>query len=531
MHVLNRILAAGRSALPMAIAAIIVLAPFGGSASAAIAARGAPTDDATIAVAPADALTNCLLAVPFTFAIGLPEGSPANVRGYEVVFSIDPAVVTIANPLTDVAEGPFLSSVGTTEFYVLEQGSGVYSVSCAILGGDIGAGGNGELFSVVLTPTAEGMSPIAMVSVKLRDLDNNELPVAAAGSSLRVDCTSPTMEPIVESEDGWYNNAPVLSNFGFDDNVNLDLAQYAYDLQPWTTLFSGIDAPSWDDDGWVLPGWNALSQGAHTIYFRVKDDAGNWNQGSYLWRFYKDTIPYVYFQPLTKEIEPGALCTLQVMVDDAVDSLSCMEVFIAFDTSCAQFVKAIEGNAFKTAGYPTFFRWEAVADDTASAVDCLLGYRSYFLAPGELVKLVFRGLEPGVCEVRFTSARLWDIMRVEIAPEAGDDARIVIRWPTPAGPAAPSRSTLRNYPNPFNPVTTLILDVGAGAARSDATVSIYTTSGQLVRALFSGRLESGERRFVWDGKDNRGEAVAAGIYVAVAETAAETLTRKLVLIR
>lgn len=241
--------------------------------------------------------------------------------------------------------------------------------------------------------------------------------------------------------------------------------------------------------------------------------------------------PLVSFQPLSKSIEPGALCTLQVVVDGAVDSLACMEIVVAFDTSCAELVSALEGSAFKTAGYPTFFWWESVSADTASAVDCLLGYRSYFLAPGELARLVFRGLEPGICPVRFASVRLWDIDRVELAPAAGGHAEIVVRWATPAGPSLPPGPTLRNHPNPFNPSTTLVFEAGSGAAGREATVSIYAPSGRLVRALFAGRLGPGPLELAWDGRDGRGETVASGIYVAVAETAGETIARKLVVVR
>ena len=99
------------------------------------------------------------------------------------------------------------------------------------------------------------------------------------------------MDPIVEAEGGWYNTAPVLSHVGFDDDVNLDLAEYNYDGGSWTAIFSGIDAASWDSDPWTLPGFAGLTDGSHTIYFHVKDDAGNWNVASYSWQFNKDTCP------------------------------------------------------------------------------------------------------------------------------------------------------------------------------------------------------------------------------------------------
>ena len=243
----------------------------------------------TIGVTPSNALTNC--ATPTSVAFGIDQMvEPTQIRGYEVTFSIDPSVVTVANPLTDITQGTYLSAVGATQFYAVAEGGGVYTMSCAILGGDVGATGDGVLFNVLLTPVSEGTSAVTITSIQLRDIDNNPLPVYGASGSIRVDCTPPTMEDIAEPQGVWYNAAPVLSNFGFDDDVNLDLADYNYDGGSWTAIFSGIDAAAWDSDGWALPDFDGLSQGTHTVYFRVKDDAGNWNTATYSWQFYKDTV-------------------------------------------------------------------------------------------------------------------------------------------------------------------------------------------------------------------------------------------------
>lgn len=247
-----------------------------------------------ISVSPVYAVTTCSDPLTFTF---LYDGTdvPKEVRGYEVTFTIDPAVVTVQDDGTDIVEGSFLDSFGDGSFYATDEGGGAYTANCAILGGDTGATGSGDLFSVELTPVAEGTSAITITGVKVRDLDNNDMSASTEGASVQVDCTVPTMETIAEAEGGWYNSAPVFSNFGFDDDVNLDVAEYQIDGGSWTTIFSGIDATEWNDDGWTLPGFSGLSEGSHTVYFRVADDAGNWNGEStpdtYSWQFNKDTTP------------------------------------------------------------------------------------------------------------------------------------------------------------------------------------------------------------------------------------------------
>ena len=66
-----------------------------------------------------------------------------------------------------------------------------------------------------------------------------------------------------------------------------------------------------------------------------------------------------------------------------------------------------------------------------------------------------------------------------------------------------------NYPNPFNPETTIRYDVkGVQPVRID----IYNTKGQLIRTLVNEIKNNGHHSAVWDGKDNHGSAVASGIY-------------------
>ena len=244
--------------------------------------------------------------------------------------------------------------------------------------------------------------------------------------------------------------------------------------------------------------------------------------------------PTMSFGSLVKCVKPGSLCTLQVFVDDAVDSLSCMEVYLKVDTAYAECTTALEGKLFGLSGYPTFFRWQHVSPDTVTAVDCCLGYRTYFLTPGELVKFVFKAKKIGKCRVSFTKVRLWDIMRNELSPIIGPHVDISVCTPTGDEPEMPRGGGLFNYPNPFNPSTRLLLylpSASAGALESAVRVSIYTPDGNRIRSLYDGKMEAGRNELYWDGKNDRGYLVSSGIYFAVAETGRDTFFRKLILMR
>ena len=93
--------------------------------------------------------------------------------------------------------------------------------------------------------------------------------------------------------------------------------------------------------------------------------------------------------------------------------------------------------------------------------------------------------------------------------------------------ATPSAFVLgANYPNPFNPATTIPLSVPDGAATVD--VAIYNLLGQLVRQVWSGPLAAGEHRLTWDGRDNKGQLVASGAYLYQVRVGEQLRTRKMV---
>ncbi len=83
-----------------------------------------------------------------------------------------------------------------------------------------------------------------------------------------------------------------------------------------------------------------------------------------------------------------------------------------------------------------------------------------------------------------------------------------------------------NYPNPFNPATTIPVSVAVGAGEVDLT--IYNVLGQPVRRVWAGSLAAGEHRLAWDGRDTQGQPVAAGVYLYRLQVGDQTRIRKMV---
>jgi hypothetical protein len=92
---------------------------------------------------------------------------------------------------------------------------------------------------------------------------------------------------------------------------------------------------------------------------------------------------------------------------------------------------------------------------------------------------------------------------------------------------------LQNYPNPFNPETWIPYQLSSA---SHVVIRIYSTNGEIVRVLDLGQREAGSylvksKAVYWDGKNDKGESVASGLYFYSIKTGDFTATRKMVIMR
>ncbi len=101
---------------------------------------------------------------------------------------------------------------------------------------------------------------------------------------------------------------------------------------------------------------------------------------------------------------------------------------------------------------------------------------------------------------------------------------------TPGGKAPFAFSLGQNFPNPFNPQTTISFTVG-GSEAARTKLDIYDLRGRLVATLLDRPLEPGRHRMTWDGTDGAGRAVGSGVYIYRLESGDEVSLRKMVLMR
>ena len=89
---------------------------------------------------------------------------------------------------------------------------------------------------------------------------------------------------------------------------------------------------------------------------------------------------------------------------------------------------------------------------------------------------------------------------------------------------SPDRFTLYpNYPNPFNPLTTISYDLPEAA---NVTLSIYTLGGQWVTSLIKTYQHAGHYELIWEGQKH-----STGTYVYRLDAGSFTDTKRMTLVR
>jgi hypothetical protein len=110
----------------------------------------------------------------------------------------------------------------------------------------------------------------------------------------------------------------------------------------------------------------------------------------------------------------------------------------------------------------------------------------------------------------------------DVAPSASEPVHDGVRVP----------ATLVAHPSPLRDG---VLDVwfaldALGRTGARATLVVYDLGGRSVRTLEASGVTPGGRRFTWDGRNDRGDAVAPGVYLLRAEDDGRTAETKVVVV-
>jgi hypothetical protein len=191
------------------------------------------------------------------------------------------------------------------------------------------------------------------------------------------------------------------------------------------------------------------------------------------------------------------------------------------------------GGQSVTIGESYEIQWTATDDVAVLSVDILLstdnGQTYAPLASGVPNSFAFDwtvGPTPSdSCLIRITA--------IDPSDNVGEDVSntvFSITTPTDVAGGVPPRYALHGaVPNPFNPVTSLRFDV---PRTSRVWLDIVSVNGRHVRSLLAGQyVPAGSTERTWDGRDDRGVGVAAGVYLVHMRADEFTATRKVQLVK
>lgn len=143
---------------------------------------------------------------------------------------------------------------------------------------------------------------------------------------------------------------------------------------------------------------------------------------------------------------------------------------------------------------------------------------------GKRLNLSISGLEP-------VKSYYWSVQAVDHAGNASaftTPLRVDGYGRTGKGGAAADPSLLDNYPNPFNPQTTIRYLLHEA---TPVKVAVYNVLGSEIAVLVDNVQEAGIHETIWNGRDAAGRDVPSGLYLYRLVTPQNTLTKTMVLLR
>jgi hypothetical protein len=121
---------------------------------------------------------------------------------------------------------------------------------------------------------------------------------------------------------------------------------------------------------------------------------------------------------------------------------------------------------------------------------------------------------------------------IDTVKVSGDDRVVFVNryeYLSTAAEGVPVEFALHeNYPNPFNPTTTLRFDL---PEVSNLTLTIYNMLGQKVRTFNYQNTSAGYHSVKWNATNDYGDPVGAGVYLYQLQTKDFVKTRKMVLLK
>jgi flagellar hook assembly protein FlgD len=95
-----------------------------------------------------------------------------------------------------------------------------------------------------------------------------------------------------------------------------------------------------------------------------------------------------------------------------------------------------------------------------------------------------------------------------------------------------SFQVVKVFPNPFNPVTNINFSLpNSELSEQFVTINIYDLTGKIVKEIYNGKMKKDDYKIQWDGTNNFGTHVSAGVYLLTVNTNKFNYNKKLLFLK
>jgi len=316
----------------------------------------------------------------------------------------------------------------------------------------------------------------------------------------------------IDASKNWFEADSIMVNL--DDNPDYIDYVYAEDLDP------APNTPGTDPDGnnRYLVALNLEANGlfdqASTLYQAILDDGLESETG-----YFSGCVDGLFRSSCLQEMQAEILATyldLKITQYTPIDSSFCK---LLSDYQIKAFV--VSSN-FQSA----IDIVQARIDDPVSVIDSLRAVLDLeIILQLESMQETKKPLSLKYTQYRYPNTQVFYTMHDEhmkaLYRELNKDEEEEI-------PIPPKAMISANYPNPFNPSTTIAFSIPKDA---NTKLCIYNIKGQKVKDIINGDLPKGFHKAVWDGKDSRNRSVGSGVYLISLESGGKTSVRKVTLMK
>jgi hypothetical protein len=237
--------------------------------------------------------------------------------------------------------------------------------------------------------------------------------------------------------------------------------------------------------------------------------------------------------PTGQTVTPGAEFELVLQCTEAGALFNGFEATVTWDPAALTFIPlsplSLQQGAYMRDACGSTFHFFGQGASTDTIEYSLLCNEIFLPGPGQLYRLRFRASDtPQSTSVWFLSLQFYKGGPF-VNPVHASGSVIGIGVPAPVGvgdPAVP-RLALSAVPNPSR--GTLQLAVGADCAGVQR-LTVRDVQGRRVRRLSEGWSTAGSRMVAWDGRDDAGGRLPAGIYLVTLEVAGRATSQRVTLL-